>query len=106
MLSQRFSITRTCLSTRNTKQFEQVCFVFNEIRPCDSNAYNKRRLGVCEFKSAADWLIDTANSIGEINDHYVAKQRLIIIISGELKDIFGRNQIPSILLQSIYLLIT
>ena len=47
--------------------------------------------------------MNAANVIGETNDLYVGKQRLIIHISGEVKDMFSRNQVPSILLQSIYL---
>ena len=58
--------------------------------------------GVYEFKSAGDQLMDAVNANGEINDLYVAKQRLIIHISDESKDIFSRNQIPWILLQSTY----
>ena len=58
--------TRTRSSTRNTKQFEQICFVCNEIRPCDSNAYNEGKLGVCKFKSAGDWLMDV-NAIAGTN---------------------------------------
>ena len=46
--------------------------------------------------------MNAANAIGETNDLYVAKQRLIIHISGELKGMLSRNQVPSILLQSIY----
>ena len=46
--------------------------------------------------------MDAVNANGEINDLYVAKQRLIIHISDESKDIFSRNQIPWILLQSTY----
>ena len=53
----------------NTKQFEQICFVYNEIRLCDSNVHNKGKWVVCEFKSAGD-------------DLYVVKQYLIIHISG------------------------
>ena len=49
------------------KQFEQICFACNEICPCDSNGYNEGELGVCEFKSAEDWLLDAANAIGRIN---------------------------------------
>ena len=103
LLSPRSSTTRSHSSTGSRKQFEQICFVCNEIRPCDPNAYNESGLGVCELKSAGDWLMDAASAIGETNDLYVAKQRLIIHISVESKDISSRNQIPSILLQSIYL---
>ena len=67
LLSPRSSTTRTRSCTGNTKQFEQICFVCNEIRPCDSNAYNEDELGVCEFKSAGDWLMDAANAIAEAN---------------------------------------
>ena len=69
--------------------------------PCHSNAYNEGAWGVGEFKSAGDWLMDAANAIGETNDLYAVKQCLIIHISGESNDISSRNQIPSILLQSI-----
>ena len=95
LLRPRSSTARTTRSSNeNTKQFQQICFVYNEIRPYNSIACNKGVWGV---------LIDAANGIGAANDLYVAKQRLIIYISGELKDIFSRNQIPLILLQSIYL---
>ena len=67
LLSPRSSTTRTRSSTGNIKQFEQICFACNEICPCDSNAYEEGKLGVCEFKSAGDRLMDTANAIGEIN---------------------------------------
>lgn len=88
MLSPRFSTTRTCSS--------------NEIRRCHWNIYNVGGSGVYEFKSAGDQLMDAVNANGEINDLYVAKQCLIIHISDESKDIFSRNQIPWILLQSTY----
>ena len=81
LLSPRSSTTRTRSSTGNTKQFEQICSVCNEICPCDSNAYNESGWGVSEFKSAGDRLMDAANAIDETNDLYVAKQRLIIHIS-------------------------
>ena len=87
--NSRSSTTKTRSSTGNTKQFERICFVCNEIRPCDSNAYNKGGLGVCEFKIAGDWLMDAANAIGETNDLHSAKQRLIILISGAAKDIYS-----------------
>ena len=51
LLNPRSSTTRTCSSTGNTKLFEQICFVFNEIRLCDSNGYKKGGWGVCEFNS-------------------------------------------------------
>ena len=89
------------LGTQNISN--KVCFVCIEIRPHDSNAYNKGGWGVCEYKSAGDRLMDAANAISETNDLYVAKQRLIIHISAESKDIFSRNKIPPILLESIYL---
>ena len=41
---------------------------------------------VREFKSAGDRLMYAANAIGERNDLNIAKQRLIILISGESKD--------------------
>ena len=88
MLSPRSSTTRNCSS--------------NEIRPYHWNIYNVCGSGVYEFKSAGDQLMDAVNANGEINDLYVAKQRLIIHISDESKDIFSRNQIPWILLQSTY----
>ena len=69
-------------TTGNTKQLEQICFIYNEIRPCDSYAYKKGGWEVCEFKSEGERLMDAANTIGETNDLYVAKQRLIIHISG------------------------
>ena len=72
------------------------------MRPCNSYAYKEGGWGVCEFKSEGDRLMNAANAIGETNDLYVAKQRLIIHISGELKGMLSRNQVPSILLQSIY----
>ena len=77
-MSPRYGTTRTRSSTGNTKQFEQICFVCNEIRPCNSNAYNEGKLEVCEFKSAGDQLMDATNAISKTNDLYVAKQRLII----------------------------
>ena len=89
LLSPRSITTRTRSSTENTKQFEQICFVCNEILPCDSNAYNAGGLGVYEFKSAGDQLMSAANAIGETNDLYVPKQRLIMLISGESKDIYS-----------------
>ena len=67
LLSPRSSTTRTRSSSRNTKQFEQICFVCNEIRPWDSNAYNEGKLGVCKFKSAEYWLMDAVNAIAETN---------------------------------------
>ena len=67
LLSPRPSTTRTHCSTGNTKQFEQISFACNEICPCGFNAYNEIELGVCEFKSAGDWLNDAENSIGETN---------------------------------------
>ena len=73
-LSGRSSATRNHSSTGNTKQFwinwykfrtEQICFICNKIRPCDCSAYNDNELGVCEFKSAGDRLMDAANAIAE-----------------------------------------
>ena len=52
LLNPRYNTTRTCSSTASTKLFEQIYFVFNEIRLCDCNAYKKGGLGVGEFKSA------------------------------------------------------
>ena len=75
-------------STGNTKQFQRIC-VCDVIRPCDSNTYNEGGLGVCEFTSAADRLMDAANAIGETNDLRAAKQRLFILVSGESKDIYS-----------------
>ena len=56
---------RSYSSTGNRKQFEQICFVCNEIRPCDPNAYNESGLRICELKSAGDWLMDAASAIGK-----------------------------------------
>ena len=67
VLSARSSTTRTCSTTGNIKQCEQICFVCNEIRPCDSSAYNGCELGVCEFKSVGNQLMDAANAIGDTN---------------------------------------
>ena len=39
-LSGKSSTTRNHSSTGNTKQFEQICFICNKIRPCDCSAYN------------------------------------------------------------------
>ena len=85
----RSSTTRTCSSTGNTKQFERICFVCNEIPSCNSNAYNEGGLGLGEFKSAGDRLMDAANAIGETNDLHAAKHWLTIFISGESKDIYS-----------------
>ena len=52
-----------------------ICFDCDEIRPCDSN-------GEFVNSSAGDRLMDAANTIAETNDLYLAKQRLIIHISG------------------------
>ena len=68
LLCPRSSTSWTRSSNGNTKQFEQICFAYNEIRLCDSNVHNKGKWVVCEFKSAGD-------------DLYVAKQYLIIHIS-------------------------
>ena len=63
LLSPRTTTTRTHSSTRNTKQFKQICFACNEINPCHSSAYNEGEFGICEYKSAGDRLIDTVNEI-------------------------------------------
>ena len=39
-LSGKSSTTRNHSSTGNAKQFEQICFICNKIRPCDCSAYN------------------------------------------------------------------
>ena len=67
LLGPRSSTTTTHSSTGNRKLFEQICFVYNEIRPCNSTAYNEGELRVCEFKSAGDWLMDAANAISKTN---------------------------------------
>ena len=67
LLSPRSSTTRTHSSTGNTKQFKQICFAYNEIRPCDSNAHNESELGVCEFKSAGDRLMDAIRETNTVD---------------------------------------
>ena len=64
-LSPKSRTIRTCSSTGNTKQIEQICFVCNEIHPCYSNAYNEGGWVICELKSAGDQLMDAVNAIGE-----------------------------------------
>ena len=103
LLSSRYSTTRTHSSTGNIKEFGQVCFSCNEIRPCNSNAYNEGELGVCEFKSPGDRLRDAAKGIDRANDLYIVKQGFIIHISGDSKDTFCSNQKISIFIQSTYL---
>ena len=44
LLGLRSSTVRTHSSTENTKQFEEICFPSNKIRPCDSSPYNKGEL--------------------------------------------------------------
>ena len=44
LLGLRSSTIRTNSSTENTKQFEQICFPSNEIRPYNSSPYNKGEL--------------------------------------------------------------
>ena len=82
LVNPRSSATITRSDIGNIKLFEEICFVSNEIHLCNSNAYNKGRWGVCEYKSAVDQLMDVANAIGKTNDLYVGKQRLITHISG------------------------
>ena len=103
LLSSRSSTTRTHSSTGNTKEFGQICFSCNEIRTCNSNAYNKGELGVCEFKSVGDRFMDAAKATDETNYLYIVKQGLIIHISGDSKEIFCSNEIPSIFIHSTYL---
>ena len=76
-------------STGNTKQFQKVCFVCDKVRPCDSNVYNEGGLGVCEFSTAESRLLEAANIIDESHNLFPAKKRLLILISGESKDVFS-----------------
>ena len=75
--------------TGNTIQFEHICFVCNVVRPCDDNPYSEGVLGVCEFSSAANRLIEAVDYIDEVSDLNSAKERLLILTSGESKDIFS-----------------
>ena len=85
------SSVKTRSATGNTKQFQYICFACDTVRPCDSNPYNEGGLGVCEFSTAEQQLLDAANRIDDSSDLFKqkAKQRLLILISGESKDIFS-----------------
>ena len=54
---------RTRSTTGNTTQFAQICFICNEIRSCDVNKFREGGLGVCEFESAAERLLQLISQV-------------------------------------------
>ena len=83
------STRRTRSTTGNTVQFARICFICNDVRPCDDNKYREGGLGVCEFVTAAEKLENAAKVINENHHYHPAKLRLELLISRQSKDIYS-----------------
>ena len=83
------SVRRTRSSTGITTQFAKICFICNEVRPCEGNKYREGGLGVCEFVTAAQNLEKAANLITENRHYYDAKVRLELLTSGQSNDVYS-----------------
>ena len=92
--SINISATRfTRSSSEHTKSFTKLCFVCQEVRPCEENRYNQGGIGRREQSSSASRIKESMKEPLKNGDakFYKAAKRVDLLLSGSSHDIYSAD---------------